>query len=348
MTLSKLQIKKILSLTPFLLFLVLLVLPDTARAQAGTLTVAPARQTVEVDPGESVYINVKFLSQADEPISGIFDAADFVVLDDVGTPQFLDNENAFSSKYSAASWVQMPFTIGTIPANDKIVLQIKIDVPQNAEAGGRYFGVYFEPTSAIPSDSGDDYFLGTGVTTRLAGLVSLRVSGPITEDASLAQFNTPSFTEYGPITVTTEIMNNGNYHITPKGQIELYDMLGRVIEVQELETANVFPEASRVYENELGPKYMFGKYTLKLGASYGDEGKALAATTSFWAFPWRLILVIVLTITIIILVIVVLWKSLKGRQTKLETKLEDEIKELEELKGRYSDSVPSDVRKDKK
>jgi hypothetical protein len=330
------------------MFFALFLLPGVVKAQSVDLTVAPARQTIVTDPGETVYINIKFLTQADEPTSGTFGVADFVVLDDVGTPQFLDNENAFSSKYSAANWVTLPFTKGTIPANDKITLQIKIDIPQNAQAGGRYFGVFFEPTLSIPSDSGDDYFLGTGVASRLAGLVSIRVSGPITEDATVTQFNTPSFVEYGPVSVTTEIMNNGNYHITPKGQVEMYDMLGRVVEVQELETANVFPEASRGYTNELGSKYMFGKYTLKLGASYGETGKALAATTTFWAFPWRLILVIALTIIIIILVIIVLWKSLKGRQTKLETKLEEEIKELEDLKNRYSDNVPTDLRKDKK
>lgn len=347
MKLPKSHIKRIVQTVTFIAF-ALFLLPGAVNAQSVDLTVAPARQVVEVDPGETVYINVKFLTQADEPISGAFGVADFVVLDDKGTPQFLDNENAFSSKYSASNWVTMPFTKGTIPANDKITLQLKIAVPQNAESGGRYFGVFFEPTTSVPSDSGDDYFLGTGVASRLAGLVSIKVSGPITEAATITDFSTPSFVEYGPVAVTTEIMNNGNYHITPKGQIELYDMLGRVVEVQELETSNVFPEASREYINELGPKYMFGKYTLKLGASYGETGKALAATTTFWAFPWRLILVITLTIIIIILVIVVLWKSLKGRQTKLETKLEDEIKELEELKGRYSDSVPSNVRKDKK
>ena len=326
----------------------LFIFPSITKAQSVDLTVAPARQVVEVDPGETVYINVKFLTQADEPIPGIFGVADFVVLDDEGTPQFLDNENAFSSKYSAANWVTLPFTKGIIPANDKITLQIKIDIPDNAEAGGRYFGVFFEPSSAIPSDSGDDYFLGTGVASRLAGLVSIKVSGPIKESATVTKFDTPSFVEYGPVTVNTEIMNNGNYHITPKGQMELYDMLGRVVETQELEKENVFPEASREYESSLGPKYMFGKYTLQMGASYGETGKALAATTTFWAFPWRLFLVVTLTIVIIILVIIVLWKSLKGKQTKLETRLEEEIKELDELKGRYSDNVPSDVRKDKK
>lgn len=343
----KLPRKNIFTITVLSLFAVLMVTPEVS-AQTGYLTVAPARQIIQVDPGTSKTFEVKFINQGDTPINGIFGVADFVVLEKDGSPQFLDDtEVGLSSRYAASDWVTLPYKSGAIAANDKLSLQIKVSVPSNALPGGRYFGVYFEPSSAVPSATGTDYEAGTGVTTRLAGLVYLRVSGPIKEDASVIRFDTPGFVEYGPASLTTEILNKGNYHIRPEGKIYLVDWLGRTIASSDLEEANVFPDASLVFENELGPKYMVGKYTLKLSASYGEGGQALAATTTFWAFPWRLALLIVLTTIIIILVVVILYRGLKGKQKKLEAQLAEEIKELEELKVKVADKVSPDIR-DKK
>ncbi|MFC1710373.1 hypothetical protein ACFL0F_01795 [Patescibacteria group bacterium] len=338
---NKLSISKYILSTSVFLFISLSILPSDTLAQEGSLTVSPARQTIVAKPGESKAINVKFINQADVPISGIFGAADFVVTDDSGTPTFIDTIPGYSTSYAAASWVKLPFEKGTIAAFDKLSLQIKVDIPLDAKPGGRYFGVFFEPTSSVPSQVGGFYEAGTGVQTRIAGLVYLRVAGPITENALIKSINVPSFSEYGPVIATSEIVNRGNYHIRPKGTITIFDMLGRNLGTVELEEHNIFPDAVRKYENEIGGKYLIGKHTLRLTALYGEGNQVLSATTTFWAFPWRLALVILLTIIIITLVIVILWKSLKGKQTKLEGKLEKEIHELESLKEKYSDSNPS-------
>lgn len=338
---NKLSTLKYTITTSFLLIVSLFLLPSNVWAQQGSLTVAPARQTIQASPGETKTINIKFINQADVPISGNFGASDFVVTDESGTPTFIDTIPGYSTSYAAASWVKLPFTKGTIVAFDKLPLQIKIVVPPDAKPGGRYFGVYFEPTSAVPTQVGAYYEAGTGVETRIAGLVYLRVAGPITENALVKSFIAPSFSEYGPVPVMTEIVNRGNYHIKPKGTISLYGMLGRRLATVELDEQNIFPDAVRQFENEIGSKYLIGKHTLKLTALYGEGNQVLSSTTTFWAFPWRLALVILLGIIIIILVSIVLWKSLKGKQTKLEDKLEKEIGELESLKDKYRDSDPS-------
>jgi hypothetical protein len=309
-------------------------------AQSGLLTVAPARQIIQVDPGETKTFNLKFLNQGTSPIAGTFGVADFIVMDKQGTPVFLDENEILSSRFAAATWVTLPFTRGTIAAEDRLTLQLTLNVPANAKPGGRYFGVFFEPSSAVPAETGFEYEAGTGVETRIAGLVYVRVSGPIEDNAAVTRFSTPKFAEYGPVPVTTEITNRGNYHIRPTGTLALYDMLGRKVDEKSLQEENIFPDATRVFENELGSKYMFGKFTAKLTAIYGESGKVLTATTSFWAFPVRLALLIILTIIILILVAIMIWKMMKGKQVKLEKKLEEEIHELEELKHKFSDKTP--------
>ncbi|OGH10255.1 MAG: hypothetical protein A2152_00850 [Candidatus Levybacteria bacterium RBG_16_35_6] len=213
-------------------------------------------------------------------------------------------------------------------------------VPEDAKPGGRYFGIYFEPTSSIPTPLKSDKEAGTSTKSRLAGLVYVRVAGPITENASIIKFQTPSFIEYGPVKVTSEIINRGSYHITPKGQVVLYDWLGRKIDIKALEEANIFPDSSRIFTNDLGKQLMFGKFKVELTATYGETGQVLTASTSFFAFPVRIALVIILSIIIIMLLGMIIWKKMKGRQSKLEKKLEEEIHELEELKDKVSDNIP--------
>ena len=217
-------------------------------------------------------------------------------------------------------------------------MEVKSAVPANAKPGGRYFGIFFEPGTILPGEIGAEYEAGQVITPRLAGLVYLRVSGPVEENAQVIRFTSPQFIEYGPVEITTDIVNRGNYHIRPTGQIELYDSLGRKVATSELEEQNIFPDATRSYTTELGKQIMLGKFTAKLTVSYGEQGQALIAQTTVWAFAWRIALIILLTIIIIALVVIITFKSLKGKQKKLEEKLETEIEELEELKNKLKDT----------
>lgn len=305
------------------------------------LVVAPARQQTTLDPGQRESLIIKFINESNVPVSGIIKAVDFIVQGNDGKPILLENDKIpITSRYTASTWIKLPYERATIPAGTVLKVQFDVNVPSNALPGGRYVAVYFEQTG---------YDLGTITTTfkqgessvspRIVGLVNIKVNGPITERSSVLKFTAPPFLEFGPIVTTAEIYNSGNYHITPKGKISLFDSLGRKIDEVSLETKNIFPESSRIFETAIGPKLLFGKFKLALWASYGEASQVLSGITYIWVFPVRLILAIVLGIGIIIVLIMTIWKLLKGRQKKLETVLEKEISEIEELKEKYRDVV---------
>ena len=305
------------------------------------LVVAPARQQTALDAGGKESLIIKFFNESNVPISGIIKAVDFIVQGNDGKPILLENSNIpVTSRYSASTWIKLPYERATIPPGTVLKVQFDVSVPKNALPGGRYVAIYFEQTG---------YDLGTTITTlqqgessvspRIVGLLNIKVNGPISEKSSVLKFTAPLFSEFGPITTTTEIYNSGNYHITPEGKISLFDFLGRKINEVSLEKKNIFPESSRIFETAIGSKLLFGKFKLTLLASYGEANQVLSAATYIWVFPVRLILAIVLGIGIIVLLIVTIWKLLKGRQKKLETVLEKEISEIEELKEKYRDAV---------
>ena len=177
------------------------------------------------------------------------------------------------------------------------------------------------------------------ITPRIVALVNIRVSGPVTESAFIRSFSAPGFLEFGPIPVSTEIFNTGNYHITPKGQVTLSDFTGRQIARVILDEKNVFPESSRIWEMKIGPKLLIGKFKLTLEAAYGESGQVLTRNLYLWVFPWKTSLAIILGIIILIVIIIKIWQSVKGKQKELETELKKEISEVEILKEKFKDTL---------
>jgi len=318
------------------------VLSKKTSAQAKLpLVVAPARQTIQINPGETESSMIKFFNQGDTSVSGNIKAVDFIVENNEGSPILLEDITTLS-RFSAASWIKLPYEKATITPNDKLQIPFKIEAPQNARPGGRYVAIYFEAVGQIPSipelKATKTGILSTG--SRIVGLVYIRVNGPITENAIVEKFDVPRFIEYGPVDIQAEILNRSDYHITPKGQITLSNWFGKTIDQKVLEEKNIFPDASRVYNAKLGGKILIGKYKVQLISGFGKQGKTLTSTASFWAFPVRIALIIILTITIITLLTILIWKKLKKRQKKIEKKLEAEVSELEELKKKYKDNPP--------
>lgn len=330
---------KIKVATVLVLALVLLA-SGAAKAQSILpLTVAPARQQVTLNPGDTETVNIKFISQATFPISGNVKAVDFIVTNNSGVPTLIEEGNLLSSRFAASQWVTMPFDKASIPAEGILSIQLKIKIPTNARPGGRYLAVYFEPTGTLGQITGGEKEGSQSISSRIVGLIYFRVSGPITESALVSSFEAPRMVEFGPISVKAQITNKGDYHITPQGQLTLTDFLGRKVAQVTLEEKNVFPDNSRAYDLVIGQRLLIGKFKLSLVATYGESGQVVNATRYVWAFPWKLALVIILTVTILILFGKYIYKSIKGKQKKLEQTLQSEIAAVEELKEKYQDAV---------
>jgi len=295
------------------------------------LTVGPARQQITINPGEQASFTVRFYNESETPITGLLKVNDFIVQDKDGSPRILDDVSQGTSRFTGSSWITLPYDRMSIAANDKVTVQATLSVPNDARPGGRYVSVYFEPSTALPQAV--DNTVGQGVSPRIASLIYIRVAGPITENAMISNLFAKSFFEYGPIDVTSEILNQGDYHIRPRGILSLSDMLGGLIEQSPLKEENIFPDAAREYTNKLGSKWMFGQYKINLVASYGEQGKALERSISVWVFPWKVVTMIILTVIIVILFVRTMYTKLVVKESKLEQEVEKEREEIEKLKG---------------
>lgn len=322
--------KKIIALILFVSWSLFLI--PFANAQSTLpLVVMPARNQIEVDPGERTAITINFFNQSDDPVSGFFKVADFIVEDSQGTPKFIENPIDAPVKYSASRWLTLPYDKATLPAHDKVAIQTDILVPADAHAGGRYVAVFFQQGNTLAKPTSDNE-AGSGTNLRIASLIYIKVRGEITEKAIVSRFFTPSFFEYGPVKVTTDVLNLGDYHVAPRVSLTLTNVFGGFVDQRLLKVQNIFPESSRNYVTELGAKWMIGKYKVNLTGSYGETGQALTATSYVWVFPWRIALAVVLTIFIMILIANNFYKNIIVKETNLEDELKKEHEEIEKLK----------------
>lgn len=295
------------------------------------LVVAPARQTVAMDAGTTQNLSIKFINESEVPLIGNLKAIDFIVTAKDGSPILLeDQEN---------DWVKLPYDKATIPAGDVLRINFKVTVPKDTLPGGRYVAIMFEQTGQLPDSQSDDEQASL-VSSRIVGLLSIRINGAVYESAFVDIFKIPAFLEFGPIPVYFEILNKGGLHITPIGQLTLTNWFNKEVDIKTLESKNIFPNAKRIYENSLGKTWMFGRYIASLTASYGDQGKTLTINQFVWVVPITLILIIALGIIILTMATILIVKRFKAKQVKLEEKLEEEITELESLKNKFKDKLP--------
>lgn len=333
---NKLTLKSFIFLAVIFSFSLLIFTLSVYAQDVLPLIVAPAKQELILTPGSSTAVDIRFYNQADVPISGIIKVVDFIVEDNKGTPKLIEDPSQASPRFSAAQWLSLPVDRATIAAKDKIEIQAKIKVPQDARAGGRYVAIFFQPASPIALGSNASKEAGSTITSRIAGLIYIRIPGPITENALITSFFSKSFWEFGPVNVHTEILNRGDYHIRPRGTISLKNMFGGKLDQVKLEESNIFPDVSRTFDNKVGPTWMLGRYQLDLSASYGDKGQSIASTTYVWVFPWRVGIILILGLIILYLLIRVVVLKAKNKSDILETELKHEQEEIEKLKSELS------------
>lgn len=324
------NIKKVL-ITAIALFTIHYSLVTCSYAQSSIpLTVGPARQQIAIDPGTTTSFAIKYYNQSAIPLSGVVGVADFVVDSTDGSPRIIENIDQANPKFSASKWVTLSFDQITIAPNDRIILSGSLSVPADARPGGRYVTVYFEPAVGTPSSVGSGG--ATGVSPRIASLLYIRVNGPITENAYISNMFARSFFEYGPIEVTAEITNNGDYHIRPRGVFTVTNSLGGVIGQSNLKDVNIFPDALRIFTTSVGEKWMMGQYKITLKALYGEKAGMLERSVYVWVFPWRVALVVILTLIILGIIGKAVYKNIILKEASLEEELSEEKKEIEKLK----------------
>ncbi len=306
----------------FICLIVVLILGMTSTFAATAKTPAVFGQGLEIspplielnaDPSQTVNTQIKLRNVTKVSIIATTNIDDFVSQGEEGQPKLLLDQNEISP-YSLKNWIQ-PIANTSIGPQQQKTIPIKLSLPKDASPGGHYGVVRFTAKAADQNNP------GVSLTASLGSLILVRVSGNISEQASVASFFTShpggkqsKLFEYGPVGFTERIQNFGNVHIKPIGSLIIKNMFGgKVADLPVNDPAhNVFPKSIRRFDQTLNKKHLFGHYSANLVLSYGTN-KKISAKIAFWVIPYKLIAVILIIIILIVFFGRMLMKRYKKR-----------------------------------
>lgn len=251
--------------------------------------VSPVRQELTIEKGQSATfeVTVENPTNADvkaEPIINNFLPSD----DESGSPRLILDERVLPPANDFKKLV-LPLENITVPAKGEVTVPVTLSIPDDARSGGYYGAVRFVPL--LPQGEGQNVALtasvGTIVLLQVPGDLNLRLD---LVQLSAAQNGTPrGFFIGGDVQIATRLKNSGDIHVQPFGKVHVTDMFGRSVYGYEFNNtdprANILPDSTRKFLDELPVKSLFGRYTITANLGYSQGGgQLITQSTSFWYF----------------------------------------------------------------
>lgn len=307
-----------------------------AQAMAATagsgnaLRVSPVRTDLEIKPGNSKTIDIYVTNISSETITLHPIVNDFVAgKDESGTPSILLDSKAVAPLRSFKKYAS-PLADFSVKPNEQHDVKVTVSIPADADAGGYYGAVRFEPADV---DSSKNLSLSASV----GSLVLVTVPGDLVEKANIASLETRKvdpqthqesigsfFTSGKNLVGAVRVKNTGNIQVQPFGKV-LLKKSGKIVASYEVNNTqprgNVLPDSIRRFEFDISTKATsFGKYTLEANLGYGDKGQLMTASKTFYVVPVPIIVTIVVVLLLIAFAVLVLPKMIKAYNRRVVQK----------------------------
>ncbi|HUD20544.1 MAG TPA: hypothetical protein VMQ44_00535 [Candidatus Saccharimonadales bacterium] len=275
-----------------------------------SLTISPLVFELTTNPGDKISNSIMITNaNSTTPVDITMDVEPFVGTD-TGEAKIVTEQD--DPSYSLKQWVTLtPASFHLEPKRTQIVAYT-INVPKDAEAGGRY--------ASILASSKQSAIGTTGAMTvqEVGSLILLGVNGNYTYSASAKDFKTVGASdtpdqkykrlfESGPVHFLTKIGNSGNVHIKPEGFVVVNNIFGKKVVDLPFPQKNIIPNSDRVITTDWNDAKI-GYYTATLALNYGEKGGQLNATTAFIVFPWKI------GLPIIFLAVLAVWFIIARRK----------------------------------
>jgi hypothetical protein len=315
------NIKLVICLFAYLLILAFVA--PAARAQSPTpanydVTVSPVFFDLTANPGDSLSNKIRFRNNTTSPLPIKITVEKMT--GDVNGDLTLREDNSDQSlswvKFSQQTFVANPLEWTDVP--------FTIDIPKDA-AYGYYFAVSFTQDNNSPIKRTGATITGAAAVPIL---LDVKKAGAKINGRLISVTSDAGFYEYPPIKFSAIFENTGNVHIRPSGNVFIKDWLGRQVAVLDLNPnqAAVLPDVKKSFEAtwddgfitvepkmEAGqPKLdkngkpetslnfhfdkildlRIGRYTATalVVLSTATKDIPFEMQTSFWIFPWKVVL----------------------------------------------------------
>lgn len=301
---------------------VLLAAPTSSVAAVNapnTLKVSPVRSDISVKPGDSRTVKVTVTNQTSEPIFIHPVQNDFIAGDERGTPALILEEGKYAPTHSLKRFMK-PLTDFTVPANQAKTIEVVINVPANAQAGGYFGAVRFAPSD--PESGGQ-----VNLSTSVASLILLTVPGDAVEKLELTDFEIQQngkvgsfFTTPKDIQISARFRNDGNVQLGPFGKISVLkgDDVVYSVDFNDNDPREMaLPDSARRWDIPVEKLDDFGHYKVNATFTYGSKNQTIEIEQSFWVVPVGVIIAVVAGVVGLIALIAAIWFFLRSYKKRI-------------------------------
>lgn len=298
--------------------------------------ISPPLIDLATNPGRKIPVKLKLTNITDASFRVSAKVYDFEPKGETGTASIIEDPN-IEPPFSLKAWVSEVDEFDFAP-KEKKEIDITIDVPENAEPGGHFGLIRF--SGKLP-EVGEGQ---VGLSASIDSLILLKVAGETNERLFVKEFYSgPShdtlkkqkFFEKANLVFATRLENEGNVHVKPVGNIEIFNVLNKKVANIEFNNTggNVLPGSIRRFENNFEGRNMFGPYKAQLTLTYGAGNTLSSEKILFWILPYK---IIALISAIIILLALIITKFVKRyrKYARIAKKAEEAKDDKEETKNK--------------
>ncbi|MFA9262837.1 MAG: hypothetical protein ACEQSB_05845 [Undibacterium sp.] len=267
-----------------ILFFSLLSLP--MKALGAGFTVTPMLQEISLDENESSEVyEAEVTNETDAPATFEVSVIDFGSLDESGGVAFLGATGELERKYALASWMQPEASEITITPGESRSVKVRIENRENLSPGGHYGALIFKNVGSARANTPS-----VAINQIFASLVLVKKTGGAIYGLRLVSVDFPVRRFFFSTAFTPRFENNGNVHVTPRGEVRVIDPIGRLVYRGILNEGSVItlPETFREYPIklfQLEKAFIPGAYTYEFDYRYDGKESVETWMSKRFIFP---------------------------------------------------------------
>ena len=252
-------------------------------AAAGTisprLSVSPHTFELDVFPGEVKTEEVKITNKSEVALPILARVVDFTASDETGGMSF--DEAPEDPSISSRRWFEIENPNFILDAGETEKLNFTISVPENAEPGGHYAVMLFEPQ--MPSfyfEEDKPRVIPVIGVLFLSSVKVFTLEPEVKEKLEVVEFAVPeeerlvalenltsafiggivqaasevTITKKSPSSFILRVKNNDIYHIKPFGKVSIFNIFGKKIGEAEVPKTTILPGKIRQFPVEFSPE----------------------------------------------------------------------------------------------
>ncbi len=256
-------------------------------------SVSPLKQTMIVAPGSEVEFSIDVINDSTEVKSFLPEVEGFEVDSETGSANF----GNFSD---AQNWTKVGSSKLTLQPNEKGGVKFLFDVPESAQPGAYYLGLFAKEVNAGGQVS---------LSSRVGSLLFLYVEGEVREDLVRTNFSASKKVFFSQeFEIALDLENKGTIHVIPRGQVVFKNILGQEVgkvylnlDQRKVLPRGVWHETLKIETND--PRAI-GPIKAELTVVYGLTQNQISDITSFWYFPNWVFYMLGPVIVLIIIILV--------------------------------------------